>query len=141
QAVAIDPEAPSARRDLAEAYASQGEFGRALEQYTAALARQPDDVFLLNRAGWILATSADDHLRDGARADSLARHAVELTNRRDVISLDTLAAASAELDRFEDATRIADEALRLARSQGNESIVPELTARLTLYSQRRKFRQ
>ena len=111
QAVAIDPEAAGARRDLGEAYASQGRFDRALQRYSQALTALPDNVFLINRAAWILATSADDRLGNGARGRALAQHAVELTARHDVLSLDTLAAATAELDRFDDAARLADETL------------------------------
>ncbi len=141
RSVALDPEAASGHRDLAEAYASQGRLDRALNEYMLALAKLPDDVFLLNRAGWILATSTDPALRNGARAESLARHAVELTRRQDVVSLDTLAAASAELDRFDDAIRVAREAVKLAQAQHNDAMVPELTERVAFYEQRKKIRQ
>ena len=47
-----------------------------------------------------------------------------------------LAAADAELDRFDEALTLAREALALARTQGNERMVPELRARLALYEQR-----
>jgi tetratricopeptide (TPR) repeat protein len=141
RALVLNPELVEAMRDLGEAQATQGRLGPALDQFVRALDRRPDDVFLLNRAAWILATAKDDRLRNGAKAREMAEHAVALTARRDVISLDTLAAAQAETGRFELAVQIAGEALALARSQRNEAIVPEIGQRVMLYSQQRPFRQ
>lgn len=57
---------------------------------------------------------------------SLARHAVDLTKRQDDVSLDTLAAAHAELGQFDAAVNAAREALMLARAKGDGAMVPEL---------------
>ena len=75
------------------------------------------------------------------RVTELGMSAVALTARRDVISLDSLAAAQAETGQFAAAVQIAGEALALARSQGNEAIVPEIGQRVMFYSQQRPFRQ
>src|SRR5262249_49003313 len=117
RALAIDPDAPRSQRDLAEAYASTGRMREAVDHYLNALTRQPDDVFLLNRAAWILATSTDPNVRDGAKAVPLAEHAVALSGRNNVESLDTLAAALAEAGRFGPAAAVAQEALKLANLQ------------------------
>ena len=106
-----------------------------------ALEGRTDDVMLLNRIAWILATSSDADLRDGARAATLAERAVRLTNREDAASLDSLAAAYAELGRYGDATTIAGEALALARKKGDPAIAPELESRLALYQAHRPFRE
>jgi hypothetical protein len=66
---------------------------------------------------------------------------VELTRRQDVVSLDTLGAANAELDRFDEATRVAREAVALAQTQHNDAMVPELNERVAFYEQRKKIRQ
>jgi Tfp pilus assembly protein PilF len=141
RAIAIDPSYGAAHHDLAEAYASQGRLGPAVAQYSTALALDPDNVMLLNRTAWILATAADDRLRDGARAVDLAEKAVRLTGRQDAISLDTLAAADAESGHFDAALAAGEAALRLARASGDRAIVPELEERLALYRARQKFRQ
>jgi hypothetical protein len=90
-------------------------------------------VFLLNRVAWLLATSAAAELRQGARALELAERAVRLSGGQDAESLDSLAVASAEVDRFDAAVRAGAEALRLARAQRRDDYVPELEARLSLY--------
>ncbi|GIW89305.1 MAG: hypothetical protein KatS3mg108_3629 [Isosphaeraceae bacterium] len=68
-----------------------------------ALARDPDNHQLLNSLAWFLATTADDSVRDGARAVVLARKAAELTHYLDPNILDTLAAALAEDGQFGEA--------------------------------------
>jgi hypothetical protein len=57
------------------------------------------------------------------------------------MSLDALAAAYAEVGRFDDAVRTVSEALAAANSQGRQSDIPELEHRLALYQARQKFRQ
>ena len=54
---------------------------------------------VMNRIGWILATDAEDSIRDGARALSSGLRATALTRELDATSLDTLAAAQAEMGR------------------------------------------
>jgi tetratricopeptide (TPR) repeat protein len=138
-AAAIDPTSPDIQRNLAEADGSSGRMAEAAAHYLRALEARPDDVRLLNRAGWILATDRG-MARDGRRAVTLAEHAVQLTARQDVESLDTLAAAYAEVGRFDEATATASEALRLAPSR-EPAIVPELEQRLALYRAGKPFRQ
>jgi tetratricopeptide (TPR) repeat protein len=141
QAVARAPGLAAAQQSLGEAHASRGRMDRALEHYFRALEVRRDDVILLNRIGWILATDTDDKIRDGARALELATHAVDLTGHRDVTSLDTLAAAQAERGEFQNATATAREALALARAKGERGFVAELGDRLVRYKEGRPFRQ
>ena len=79
--------------------------------------------------------------RDGSRAIILAQHAVELTERRDASSLDTLAASFAESGRFDDAIRIGNEALTLARARGDRQFNLDLEERLSFYRARKPIRQ
>ena len=141
RALALNPENTQIYGNLGEAYAAQGRFGSAVTNFLRALETRPDDLFLLNRAGWLLATSTDPQLRNGPRAVDLASHATRLTNGQDVVSLDTLAAAYAEVGRFADAAATATEAIRLGRLQGRTDILPEIEARLALYQAGQRFRQ
>ncbi len=138
-AAVLAPSSADAQRNLAEAYASRGAMRAAVERYERALALRPEDLLLLNRVGWILATDPGA-ARDGARAIALAERAVRVSNRQDVESLDTLAAAYAEVGRFEEAVKSVGEALALAPAR-EPAIVPELEARLALYRQSLRFRQ
>jgi Tfp pilus assembly protein PilF len=141
RAIAIRPDYAAAYRNLGEAYAAQGRLGEAAAQYLRGAEVQPDAVEILNRAAWILATATDDDLRNGGKALELAERAVRLTNRQDVISLDSLGAALAEVGRFETAVETTGEALSLARQQNDRAVVPELEYRLTLYHAGKPFRQ
>jgi protein O-mannosyl-transferase len=136
----LAPDNPEVNRNLGEAYASQGSMVEAARHYEAALRAKPDDVMLLNRMGWILATSTTDALRDGVRARSLAARAVELTGGTDAESFDTLAAAQAETGDFESAVATARRALDRARVSRTE-MAPELEQRLGMYQKRQAFRQ
>jgi tetratricopeptide (TPR) repeat protein len=140
EARSLDPTDPSIHQNLGEAYGAKGDLGAAALAFLDAVQYRPDDPFLLNRAGWILATAPGPGIRDGGRALSLASHAVDLTGRQDAVSLDTLAAAHAELGQFDAAVTAAGEALAVARAKGDGALVPELEQRLALYRQRQAFR-
>ncbi|RPJ83412.1 MAG: tetratricopeptide repeat protein, partial [Acidobacteria bacterium] len=141
KAVAARPADPVAHRNLAEAFAGQGRDAEAIPHFLAALEHEPGDVSLLNATAWLLATSADDNARNGARALQLAGRAVELTGGREVVSLDSLAAALAETGRFPEAASTLDRAIRVAESTGQRDILPELHERLGLYRAGQAFRR
>jgi protein O-mannosyl-transferase len=141
RALSLNPANTQVYGNLGEAYAAQGRFVPALKYFLLALETRPDDLFLLNRAGWLLATSTDPEVRNGPRAIDLASRATRLTNGQDVVSLDTLAAAYAEVGRFQDAATTAAESIRFARMQRRADIIPEIEARLRLYQSGQKFRQ
>jgi protein O-mannosyl-transferase len=136
RATELDPDDGSAYRNLGEAYGARGDLASAARAFTQAAHLLPDDPFVLNRAGWLLATAPDAGVRNGAAALSMAQHAVELTRRRDVTSLDTLAAAHAQLGQFDLAIAVAAEALALARTTGQAAMIPELEQRLAQYRSR-----
>jgi len=140
RATELDAEDGSAWRNLGEAYGAKGDLASAARAFVQAARRLPDDVFVLNRAGWLLATAPDAGIRSGAAALSFAERAVDLTRRRDVTSLDTLAAAHAELGHFDRAAATAAEALALARDTGQAAMIPELEGRLAEYRARRPMR-
>lgn len=140
RALVLRPEFAEAQRNLGENHAMRGRMKEAAVAYDSALKRLPDDVRLLNRLGWILATSGNDTVRDGVRARSLAERAVALTDGRDPESLDTLGAALAEVGAYEQAQAIAARAVTLATEQGNAELLKDLQFRLGLYSSRQPFR-
>jgi len=95
----------------------------------------------LNDTAWVLATSRDDALRNGAAALPLAEHAVQLTSAGEPAILGTLAAVYAETGRFEKAIELEQRAAELASQQGNAALAQSLTARLALYQDKTPIRQ
>jgi tetratricopeptide (TPR) repeat protein len=106
KAVELNPNLPEAHYYLGAAMMMQRRPADALAQWRAVLQSDPDHVAALNEAAWILATAAQDNLRNGAEALRLATHAVELTRGEDPAILSTQAAAYAEAGRFEQAIEI-----------------------------------
>jgi TPR repeat protein len=80
----------------------------------------PESARAANDYAWILATSRHAEVRDGTRALVLAQRAV--AEARSAIYLDTLAAAYAELRRFERAVATAHEALAAAPADAPDQV-------------------
>jgi tetratricopeptide (TPR) repeat protein len=133
RALALDPSYTVAHRNLGEAYGSLGDHANAARHFIAASERLPDDVLLLNRVAWLLATSPNDQVRNGARATEAAERAVRLTERKDPTSLDALAAAYAETGRYTEAVGAARDAVEAAVLSGRNGLIPELQTRLLRY--------
>jgi len=141
RALALDRDYSSAHANLAEAYAARGKRVRAAEQFALALNAAPDRPFLLNRLAWLLATAPEDSIRNGPRAVELAERAASITARQDIMSLETLSAAYAEVGRFDDALRTGREALALAERQNDETTATGLARRLQLFEMRQTYRE
>lgn len=141
RALELDPDYTPAHANLAEAYGASGNRALAAEQFGLAVKAAPDRPFLLNRLAWLLATSPEDSIRDGTRAVELAERAVSITGRHDLMSLETLSAAYAEVGRFEDALMTGREALALAERQSDETTATALAHRLQLFEMRQKYRE
>jgi len=94
----------------------------------------------LNDLAWLLAAWPDEAVRDGPRAVRLAERAAELTGRKKPMILDTLAAAYAEVGRFDEAVRLAEQAIRLAEAaispesgKADKTMLAGYRSRLELY--------
>lgn len=114
QAIALRPDSERAYGPLAEAQLALKRPRDAAATLEHALERRPDDVVLLKRAAWVMATSSDPAARNGVRASELADRAVTKTEGRDPIALDVLAAAYAEAGQFDRALEAERRALALA---------------------------
>ena len=99
----------------------------------------PDDVRALSTLAWVLATTSDDSVRDGGRAEPLAAAAVRATDRQRPEPLDAWAAALAELGRTEEAAQAARQALALVKGRGS-ALEKGLESRLKLYEAGRPYR-
>ncbi len=140
QALAIDPADADTHYNLAIALTGIGRHVEAVSHYGDVLRLRPAWPPAANNLAWILSTHPDDSIRDGTRALPLARQVCEKVHYRDPTGLDTLAAALAELGRFEEAGRTITQAIELAEAQQDSALVEKLRQRLQLYASSRPFR-
>jgi tetratricopeptide (TPR) repeat protein len=117
QAADLDKDGGS-RLELANRLHQLGKEHEAVAEYRRALESQPLSVEALNNLAWILATSGDGSLRNGAEAVRYAEKACEQTQNNDAMTAGTLAAAYAEAGRFQEAVRTAEKAANLAAAAG-----------------------
>jgi protein O-mannosyl-transferase len=139
-AVALDPDFEAGYRNLGEAYGALGRRGLAAKYFDLAVKQTPDNPFLLNRLGWLLATSPEGSIRNGARAVEVGERAARLTSRQDLQSLQTLAAAYAEADRFDDAVSTTQEAMALANRLGRRDVLPLISQTMAVFEAHQKIR-
>ena len=137
----IQPNDADAHTCLGNALLRQGSLKEAIAHYEKALALAPEDPHSRNNIAWVLATSSDASIRDGARAVEFAREAVELSGSRDPNFLRTLAAACAESGRFSEAIAAAKQAMVIASMQGNSGLANGLESEIAAYRLRIPLRQ
>ena len=91
-----------------------------------------------NQLAWINATCSDSAVRDGKEAVSAASKACELTEWKNWMFIDTLAAAYAEAGDFKHAVEFQERALRTGNPTASEQ--KRMRERLSLYEQSTPFR-
>jgi len=118
-----------------------GRWPEAIEYARKAARLLPDDPQTNQRAAWLLATHTPEQGGDGIEAVELALRACELTPQKDkdIVCLDTLAAAYASAGRFDEAIATVKKALQLAQAAGQDSAAAEIHMRLQLYRERKRF--
>jgi tetratricopeptide (TPR) repeat protein len=141
KAVELDPGKAAAHACLAAAYSSQGQPARAIKEYRTALAFDSKLSDAENNLAWILATSPDAALRDGAEAVKLARSACEQTSWGQTIMVGTLAAAYAEAGDFETAIQTSQKACELASQRGETNVLQRNQVLLDGYKKHQPARE
>jgi tetratricopeptide (TPR) repeat protein len=141
KALAIRPTDAEAHRNVASALRRQGNVQGAIAEYEQALNITPEDSVSLNNLAWILATSSDASMRDGARSVTLAVKAVQSSGGKDPNFLRTLAAARAEAGQFAEALATAETAKALASTQGKPELASKLEEEIALYRARVALRE
>jgi tetratricopeptide (TPR) repeat protein len=119
QAVRISPDHASTHNNLALAYKKLGRTGEAIAEYREAIRLNPNQTEAINNLAWTLATDPDPKFRNGVEAVQLATRVCELTRYQHPLALATIAAAYAEIGRFNEAVSFAEQAVQLAGSAGS----------------------
>jgi protein O-mannosyl-transferase len=129
------------RLKLAALLGQTGHDREAVVQFRQVLAGRPTNVEALNNLAWMLASAADETVREGKEAVRYAEQACERTHYGEAIPVGTLAAAYAEAGRYSDAVRTAQKAIELATRAGNTSFAEANRQLLALYQASRPFHQ
>jgi formylglycine-generating enzyme required for sulfatase activity/tetratricopeptide (TPR) repeat protein len=115
-----------------------GEHRVAREDYEHALKLNPEHADALNSLAWLLATSAENDLRDGKQAIKLAVQANELSQYQNPSFQSTLAAAYAETGDYEKALEWSKKAIAWCP---RTEIPEQYKAELKSYQQQKPWRE
>jgi tetratricopeptide (TPR) repeat protein len=140
-AINLDPTYLEAYRNLGESLIKNGDAQNAVTVWRAALNQKADDLQTLYRLSWILATHPDVNIRRGFEARDLALKGAELTQNREPMFYDALAAAEATLGKFDEAVEAAQKALQILPGGKDAPLAPVINARLELYKNRTAYRE
>jgi tetratricopeptide (TPR) repeat protein len=127
-----------AHTNLGNILLRRGEVEAALPHYRASVATRPDDFVSVNDLAWLLATGPDG-VRSPVEAVALAERAASTTQYGFAPVLETLAAAYAGVGRFDDAVRMAERGVRIARLAGDPKTERDLRSELESYRAHRPY--
>ncbi|MGD0814440.1 MAG: tetratricopeptide repeat protein [Verrucomicrobiota bacterium] len=140
KAVQLRPDLVDYHCELGDACRQSGRAAEAVSEYNKTLQFSPRHVQAVSRLAWMLATSPDPSLRNGAKAVQLARLADQLSGGQDPKILGVLAAAYAETGDFSTAAASVRRALQLSGAETNSALAGVLRAQLASYRTSSPFR-
>ena len=140
EALRLRPGFADAHCNMAIVLLGLGRVPEAIRHYEAALQSSHENLQAMEGLAWVYATNPDASVRNTTEAIRLAERACKISTNREPGALDTLAAAYANAGRFEDALRIANQALALAESSGQKEQALYLRKRIQLYGANQPYR-
>jgi protein O-mannosyl-transferase len=129
----LQPGNADTANNLGIAISQEGRVTEAIALWEKTLALQPGNVSAQSNLAWVLATSADPAIRDGAKAVEFAKKALQLSGGNNPKIFRLLAAGYAESGRFSEAIDTAQRGWELASAQGNSALANELERNSALY--------
>ncbi len=141
QALRLQPEDAKLHGQLAAVLATQGDFRDAVEHYWTSIRLKPDWPDPMRDLAWIMATNPKAELRNGPEALHLAQKACGLVGHPDPRFLSSLEVAYAEVGRFDDAIKTAQQIQQLATAPSQKRFVAGITNRLELYRAGKPFHE
>jgi tetratricopeptide (TPR) repeat protein len=139
EAIRLDPKKVEAYIDRGLAYEKKKAYEQAINDYSTALKLDEKNVHACNNLAWVLATCPNPSFRNGKSALEFAEYACRLTEWKDANLFDTLAAAYAELGRFEEAVQWQKKALAAPDAFEDKEEAKKAEHRLNLYEAGKAF--
>lgn len=136
-AIELAPETAAAHANRGDTHRSLKEWEKAAADYRRAIELDPNSARGYQGAGWLMATCPDERFRNVELGLQAALKAAELTAEQDYEILDTLAAAYASAERFDDAITSISKAMKLAPASESTA----LAQRLELYNAATPYRE
>ena len=137
KAVTLNPENAVSLAERADTYSHLGDWRNAAANYRQAIELNQNLGRAYQGAAWIMATCPIQKFRDKDRALKAASRAIELDGDQDFRYLDTLAAAHAANENYEEAISYLEQAIDVAPELERE----QLEKRRTLYESAKPYRQ
>ncbi len=143
--VRLAPEDAVAHAELAQQLLKLKQPAQAVAHFREALRLQRDVSVVsgsftwANNLAWLLATSPDAKIRNGAEAVEWARKACQADGYKNPSLLDTLAAALAEAGQFDEAIKVSQQMIELAA--GEQKTVDSAKARIELFRSSQPFHE
>jgi tetratricopeptide (TPR) repeat protein len=139
EAILINPKDGSALTNRSWAYAREKDYHRAFADCRAAITLAPEDPAGYNMIAWLWATCPEANLRNGPEAVQYAIKACEMASWKEPAFMNTLAAAYAEVGRFDEAVKYQK---RAAEARGPYPLeeVEQGLLRLKLYGKGSPYR-
>jgi tetratricopeptide (TPR) repeat protein len=138
EAIRLDPKYVNAFNNRGVTYRAKKDYDRAIRDFEEAIRLDPEYVNAYNNKAIVLATCADDNLRDVAKAEELMKTVIKLraASPYNEVTLGVIAAAQG---RFEDAMKHQKKALEdpeFAKNEGEKA-----RERLKTYQEQKPYRE
>ena len=138
--VQANEKSASAHHNLATALTETGDLTGAISSYRRAIALGSTLRRSSLALAWLLATTRDADLRDGAESIRLVKSVAKNDGDTDVAVQEVLAAAYAENGRFDEAVRITERIIREAPVDMDMLVLVDMKRRLGLFKEGKPFR-
>ena len=142
-AIKIDQSNLDVRYNLANAFILEGNTLDGISEYKKALEINPNNLVTILKLSWLLSTT-DYPLPEKEREESLtlAEKAFALSGKANhPVILDTLGAAYASIEKYDNAVKCAEKALELTQKSNNAQSIEGISKRLELYKQNLPYRE
>jgi tetratricopeptide (TPR) repeat protein len=141
RAVQVKESSDSAHHNLATALREKGMLAEAIDEYRKAIDLAPAVQRSRLALAWLLSTTSEVTLRDGAEAVRLVESVQKGTGGRDAAVLEVLAAAYAEAGRFDEAVSVMERAIKATPTNADALTLVDMRRRLKLFTEGQAIRK